>query len=219
MNDPSELAVVRRAYARQMVGLTGASNERLENAFATVPRERFLGAEPWHVRHGPDGYLTLPTNEPVYAYQDLLFALVQERGVNNGSPSLHAKMMHALDPKPASTIVHLGAGTGYYSAILAEMVGPAGTIITVEYAPALAERARTNLQPWSNTEVLQGDGATWPKRQADGIYVNFAVERLADPWIEQLRPNGRLALPLGVADRPRSSGLRGIPHTVACFSW
>jgi protein-L-isoaspartate(D-aspartate) O-methyltransferase len=92
----SELDIVRRAYARQMVGLLGIMSERLENAFAAVPRESFLGLEPWHVRQGSSGYVALPSNDPVYAYQDVLFALQQERGVNNGSPSLHARMMHAL---------------------------------------------------------------------------------------------------------------------------
>ena len=115
----SEFDIVRRAYAWQMVGLLGLVRERLENAFAAVPREHFLGPEPWHVRHGQLGYVELPTNDPVYAYQDVLFALKQERGVNNGSPSLHARMMHALDPAVGSTIAHIGAGAGYYSAILA----------------------------------------------------------------------------------------------------
>jgi protein-L-isoaspartate(D-aspartate) O-methyltransferase len=121
----SELDIIRRAYARQMVGLRGAANERLQNAFATVPREHFLGTAPWLILHNTgQGYVPLPTNDPVYAYQDALFALARERGVNNGSPSLHARMMNALDPAVGSTIAHIGAGTGYYSAILAELVGP-----------------------------------------------------------------------------------------------
>lgn len=208
----SELEVVRRAYARQMVGLLGLACERLENAFAAVPRESFLGTEPWHVRHGASGYVALPSNDPVYAYQDVLFALKQERGVNNGSPSLHARMMHALDPSVGSAIAHVGAGTGYYSAILAELVGLSGRVIAVEYDPDLAEQARINLTPWPNVEVVQDDGTAWPQGEVDGIYVNFAVERPADPWIEHLRPKGHLVFPIGTAGRPRSPG--GPRHTV-----
>jgi protein-L-isoaspartate(D-aspartate) O-methyltransferase len=156
--------------------------------------------------------VALPSNDPVYAYQDVLFALKQERGVNNGSPSLHARMMHALNPAVGSTIAHIGAGTGYYSAILAELVGSSGQVTAVEYDPALAEQARVNLAPWPNVEVVQDDGAAWPRSDVDGIYVNFAVERPADPWIERLRPKGHLVFPIGVAGRPRSPG--GPRHTL-----
>ncbi|EIM26236.1 protein-L-isoaspartate O-methyltransferase family protein [Microvirga lotononidis] len=209
----SELDIVRRAYARQMVGLLGSPNERLEHAFASVARERFLGNEPWLILHRPDGgYVTLPSNDPVYSYQDALFALARERGVNNGSPSLHAQMIHALDPAVGSTIAHIGAGSGYYSAILAELVGPSGRVIAVEYDPDLAEQARANLAAWPNVEIVQGDGALCPQGNVDGIYVNFAVERPADPWIEHLRPKGRLVFPIGVAGRPRSPG--GPRHTL-----
>lgn len=200
-----ELEIVRRAYARQMVGLLGITDERLENAFAHVPRERFLGDEPWRISV-PAGYVPLPSNDPVHAYQDVLFALAPKQGVNNGSPSLHARMMHALDPALGSTIAHIGAGTGYYSAILAELVGPSGRVIAVEYDQALTERARVNCTPWPNIDVVHDDGAAWPRAGVDGVYVNFAVERPADPWIEQLRPGGHLVFPLGVAGRPRSPG-------------
>jgi protein-L-isoaspartate(D-aspartate) O-methyltransferase len=199
------LEIVRRAYARQMIGLMGILHERLENAFARVPREDFLGAEPWQIS-GSAGYVPLPCNDPVYAYQDVLFALAREKGVNNGSPSMHARMIDALDPAVGSTVAHIGAGTGYYSAILAELVSPSGKVIAVEYDQALAERARANCAPWPNIEVVHDDGAAWPKAETDGVYVNVAVGRPADPWIEQLRPRGRLVFPLGVAGRPRSPG-------------
>lgn len=207
-----ELDIIRRAFARRMVGLAGTENERLERAFATVPRERFLGTGPWQVRHGPDGYVSLSSNDPVHAYQDVLFALARERGVNNGSPSLHARMIDALAPRPGSTIAHIGAGTGYYSAILAEMVGPSGRVIAVEYDEPLAEMARSNLVPWPNVDVVRGDGSAWPRCECDGVYVNFAVQRPADPWIERLRPQGNLVFPLGVPGRPGSTG--GPRHTV-----
>jgi protein-L-isoaspartate(D-aspartate) O-methyltransferase len=59
-------------------------------------------------------------------YQDLVIALDPARGVNNESPSLHAKLLEALGPKPGERILHVGAGAGDYSAILAELVGPGG---------------------------------------------------------------------------------------------
>jgi protein-L-isoaspartate(D-aspartate) O-methyltransferase len=211
--DEHDLHIVRRAYARQLVGLLGVEDERLENAFAAVPRERFLGSKPWHIRQFPGGSVPLPTNDPVYVYQNVLIALDPKRGVNNGSPSLHARMMQALGPKPGDVVAHIGAGSGYYSAILAELVRPEGSIISVEFDQALAEQARATLSAWPNVEVVHGDGATWPKAAVDGIYVNFAVGRPASPWMDNLLPGGRLVFPLGVSDdlkRPGPQFAKGV---------
>jgi protein-L-isoaspartate(D-aspartate) O-methyltransferase len=202
-----ELAVVRRAYARQMLAVLGVDNQPIEAAYAAVPREAFLGPPPWTVssRYGAH---RLAGADPVVLYQDLVIALDPARGVNNGSPSLHAKLLEALAPKPGEHIVHVGAGAGYYSAILAELVGPSGRVTAVEFDAALAERAKTLLSGRSNVRVVHGDGARWPETPVDGVYVNFAVSRPADRWIEGLAPGGRLVFPLGAPgpQRPNSGG-------------
>jgi protein-L-isoaspartate(D-aspartate) O-methyltransferase len=196
--DPA-LPTLRRAYARQMLALAEiAEDPPLEDAFAVIPRERFLGPPPWLLVRQPRGYVTLPSADPVLAYQDVLFALAPERRVNNGSPSLHAAWLHAARPRPGERVAHIGAGTGYYSAILAHLVGPEGHVAAVEVDPALAARARDALAPWPNVTVIEGDGAAWPREEADLVYVNFGVERPAAPWLERLRPGGRAVLPLGV---------------------
>ncbi|HEV7345083.1 MAG TPA: rRNA adenine N-6-methyltransferase family protein [Devosia sp.] len=201
-------SVARRIYARQMVGLLGVADKRLENAFAAVPRENFLGAGSWTIKQWPNGSVALPSNDPLYIYQDVLVSLDPARGVNNGSPSLHARMMRALSPRPGSTIAHIGAGAGYYSAILAEMVGPAGHVTAVEFDPDLAAKARINLAPWENVRVVAGDGALWPQSAVDGIYVNFAVGKPAAAWIDNLSLGGRLVFPLGVAGGKPGMGPR-----------
>jgi protein-L-isoaspartate(D-aspartate) O-methyltransferase len=123
--DQEGLAIVRRAFARQMLAHAGVRNDRLERAFAMIRREDFLGTDPWRIVGHPPGP-PLPVNDPVYAYQDAVFALVPERGVNNGSPSLHAKMLNDLAVEPGQHIAHIGAGAGYYSAMLAELTGVSG---------------------------------------------------------------------------------------------
>lgn len=204
----AELAVVRRAYARQMLAVFGVDNAAIEAAFAAVPRETFLGPPPWTASTPFGGYSPLSGRDPVVLYQDLVIALDPARGVNNGSPSLHAKMLEALGPRPGEHIVHVGAGAGYYSAILAELVGPAGRVTAVEFDADLAERARASLSGRPNVRVIRGDGARWPNTMADGVYVNFAVSRPADRWVENLAPGGRLVFPLGVPgpQRPNSGG-------------
>lgn len=201
--DDAALAIVRRAYAKQMLAVAGVSDDpRVEAAFAAVPRERHLGPPPW--RMVPiGGHRTPSVADPVLAYQDVLFALDPERGVNNGSPSLHASWLHHADLRLGERVVHLGAGTGYYTALIAHLVGESGRVVAVEYDGRLAEEARNNLAHLRNVRVVQGDGAHWPEDGTDCIYVNFAVERPAPAWIERLNPGGRLLFPLGV---PRRSG-------------
>jgi protein-L-isoaspartate(D-aspartate) O-methyltransferase len=99
-----ELAVVRRAYARQMRAVFGVDSTAIEAAFAAVPREVFLGPPPWTASSPLGGYRRLAGADPVVLYQDLVIALDPARGVNNGSPSLHAKLLEALDPKPGEEI-------------------------------------------------------------------------------------------------------------------
>ena len=188
-----ELAIVRRAYARQMLAIANVRNDRLEQVFAAVRREDFLGDEPWRIAAGA----TLPVNDPVYVYQDVVLALAPERGVNNGSPSLHAKMLNDLAVEPGQHIAHIGAGAGYYTAMLAELTGGSGRVTAIEFDSRLAERARVNLAGWSNVTVVCGDGASALSESVDGIYVNFGVTAPAASWIEHLKPGSKLLFPLG----------------------
>ncbi|MBY3365031.1 protein-L-isoaspartate O-methyltransferase family protein [Rhizobium laguerreae] len=203
-----ELAVIRRAYAHQVVATAATTNPRIEAAFATVPREKFLGAPPWQIANLGGGYRPLPSSDLVLAYQDVLFALQTDKGVHNGSPSLHARLLAELDIQIGDRIAHIGAGTGYYSAILSELVGASGHVYAVEMDPDLAAHAQTALADRANVSVMNADGSQWPQEEVDAIYVNFAVARPAEPWIERLRPGGRLVLPLGVPrqDRPPKGG-------------
>lgn len=93
----------------QMLAIAGVSDDpRLEAAFAAVPRERYLGPPPWRISRWA-GYLPLPAADSALAYQDVLFALSPERGVNNGSPSLHAGWLHQARIEPGERVAHLGA--------------------------------------------------------------------------------------------------------------
>jgi hypothetical protein len=92
---PEGLAIVRRAYARQMLGIGNIRNDRLELAFATIRREHFLGPEPWQIVQWPPGPL-LPANDPVYVYQDVVLALAP-------SQSSQASTSLTSAPGPATT--------------------------------------------------------------------------------------------------------------------
>lgn len=109
----------RHFYADLVTTSVGAAkNERLKDAFASTPRERFVGAGPWKVFAGGN-YLETPTDDPAFLYQDVVVALAPERRINNGQPVLHAINLAALNVKQGEKVLHVGAGTGYYTAVLA----------------------------------------------------------------------------------------------------
>jgi protein-L-isoaspartate(D-aspartate) O-methyltransferase len=201
----AHLAILRRAYARQMLLRADAlGDELLEAAFASVPREAFLGPGPWRMAWR-GGYRPCPA-EPDLVYQDALFALA-DKGINNGEPSLHAGWMHAARPCPYERVLMVGAGSGYYAAILAELVGQGGSFLAIEHDGALANAARANLAPWPQAQALHGDGAVWPKADVDLVYVCASVEQPAAPWLDKLAPGGGLIMPLGTAaTRPALHG-------------
>jgi protein-L-isoaspartate(D-aspartate) O-methyltransferase len=132
----------------------------------------------------------------------VLIAIDEERRLNNGQPSLWARMYAQLDLSNGAHIIHVGAGTGYYSAILAEIVGCAGRVTAIEIDPALAARARGNLGEWPQATVVTGDGFTFrPHRPADAIIINAGVTHLSSVWLDALAAEGgRLLAPLTNAE-------------------
>jgi len=198
----------RQIYARQILAKAGvARNDRLLSAFAKVPREKFVGPPPW-VYNDFRNYREMASDDPLVVYQDVLIGLDTKRGVNNGMPSLHAGALHALGIREGETVAHLGAGTGYYTAIIAELVGPSGVVIAVEYDEALAARARENLGRYGNVKVVEGDATEWPKEDADVVYANFALDHPPPAWIDNLAVSGRALFPLGIpmVENGRASG-------------
>jgi protein-L-isoaspartate(D-aspartate) O-methyltransferase len=196
MFDPAELAVLRRAYARQVIFQGRASNAALENAFATVEREKYLGPGPWPIARWPLGYSLTPDADPAWLYADILVGILPERSLNNGQPSAHATWISAVAPKPGEHLVHIGAGVGYYTAIMAMMVSEGGKVTAIEFDDDLARRAAANLSHSANIRMLQGDGSVAAFDPADVIYVNAGASRPADIWLDRLKDGGRLLLPL-----------------------
>jgi protein-L-isoaspartate(D-aspartate) O-methyltransferase len=192
----TELAIVRRAYAKQIMAAARVVNPRIQDAYAQVPREDFLGPGPWPIMRMLGGYATTPEADPVYLYADYVVGIVPERWLNNGQPSFHAALLASVDINEGDHVVHVGPGTGYYTAIMAVLAGATGKVTAIEFDVDLAERAKTNLATRSNVTVLQGDGATTPFDGAQVIYVNAGVTRPMPAWLDGLEDGGRLILPL-----------------------
>jgi protein-L-isoaspartate(D-aspartate) O-methyltransferase len=195
MEREQELAIIRRAYAKQILAQAQVDNSRLEQAFAEVHREDFLGPGPWVIPRW-FGYVPTPSADPVYLYIDNVVQLIAERQLNNGQPSGHAMWMARAPIRPGDHVVHIGTGTGYYTAIMSHLAGPSAKVTGIEVDTGLATRAKKNLCSYSNVRIVEGDGTTVPFDPADVIYVNAGATRPADQWLDGLREGGRLILPL-----------------------
>jgi protein-L-isoaspartate(D-aspartate) O-methyltransferase len=192
------IAERRQAYAAEITRRAHVRDPRIERAFATVPREDFAGPPPWRVGSG-GVYGRTSDDDPASLYEDVLVAIDVGRGINNGQPSLHALCIDALDMKEGETVVHIGAGAGYYTAILAHLIGPAGRVVAYEIEPDIAERARANLAGFSQVEVRARSGVDDALPEADGIYVNAAATHPVRAWLDALKVGGRLLFPLQAA--------------------
>ncbi|RWL94728.1 methyltransferase domain-containing protein [Mesorhizobium sp.] len=190
----------RKFYAKLMAAHARSADPRIEEVFASVPREAFLGPGPWTVFAGDGGFKT-PTADPSYIYQNVLVVLDADKGINNGEPVLHAMWIGKVEPKPGETVTHIGAGTGYYTALLAKLVEPGGSVTAFEIEADLAARAKANLAAYGNVEVVAGDAVAGPLPPSDIIYVNAAVVAPPAAWLRALKPGGRLVFPWRPAER------------------
>jgi protein-L-isoaspartate(D-aspartate) O-methyltransferase len=179
-----ELARARRRVWRPQV----AERARLEathpvlDVLERVPRERFV----------PLDFLAESTRDEAVTLDDSGLATVS-------AMHAYARSFTLLDVHPGWTVLDLGGGTGYGAAILSELVGPEGCVISVELDPALSARAGALVPP--NVRCVQGDAhvpAAWAVDPArvDAVTVGFALEAIPDAWTRALRVGTPIVVPL-----------------------
>ena len=148
------------------------------------------------------GYVPSPSRDLAYLYDDVLVAIIPEQNLNNGQPSFLAALIAAAALRPGEHVVHIGAGIGYYTAILAKLVGRRGRVTAIECETELARRLAENLAGASNIRVIAGDGTRLDFEPADLIFVNAGVTGPAPFWLDRLKEGGRLILPMTAAGFP-----------------
>lgn len=194
MEDRSEK--LRLFFASLITAQFGHRNPRIEQAFAAVKREPFAGPGPWSIMLAGHGYVKTPDDDPAFIYQDTLVGLDPSRGLNIGQPSWHAVWLDAIDLKEGESVLQIGAGTGYYTAILAQLVGPTGRVHACEIDPGLAARASENLKDLPQVDVQARSGIAEHLPKADAIYVCAGITQPSWTWLDAMRPGARLLFPL-----------------------
>jgi protein-L-isoaspartate(D-aspartate) O-methyltransferase len=198
----------RSFYAQEVKFAANLATPGLVEAYARVPREKFLGPGPWQIGSAEGramsaagltqlAYVTV--DDPRDVYHNVVVSLDREKDINNGQPSALARWIDALALKAGERVYHLGCGVGYYTAIMAEVVGPSGSVVGLELQPELAERAKKNLASYANVTVEAGDGATFDPGERDAMLVNAGVTHPRPLWLDRLREHGRLVVPFTLA--------------------
>ena len=179
----------------------GVNAERVLKAFASVPREDHAGPGPWLLRSPLFGLATrrTPDANPVHLYHNVLIALDDSRGVNIGEPSLWARHLVRIEIAEGSSILQIGAGSGYYSAILAELVGDSGRVLAIECDRALAKMAAKALSKRANVRLCHGDAtdeAVIDEGLFDLVVVFAGVTHPLPIWLRALKEQGRMLVPV-----------------------
>ncbi len=201
-----DLAAQRRFYAEEVRVIAGLRTPALIEALATVPRERFLPPGPWTFRSEADlgggPPRQTPDADPRHVSHNVTIAIDPARNLYNGNPSFVAMAIDALALVPGARALHIGAGTGYYSALIGACVGSSGRALAIEADEGLAARATANLvsMPW--IDVRHGDALAGLDESFDGILVNAGVTHPPDAWLDALAPGGRMILPLTATMAP-----------------
>ena len=189
----------RKQFAEELRRRLVVMSDRLVNAFASVPREHFLGPGPWKIFNVDDlTYRETEDNHPKHIYCNELVAIDEKRYLNNGQPSGLAAWINSLNLRTDESVLHIGSGVGYYSAIMAAVVGPHGQVTALVVDESLAERARKNLKDYDNVDAFSADGATFDGGSFDAIFVNAGATHPLPLWLDSLNMNGRLLVPLTV---------------------
>ncbi|ADP78956.1 Protein-L-isoaspartate(D-aspartate) O-methyltransferase [Pseudofrankia inefficax] len=166
----------------------------VDAAMRTVPRHVFVPGVSLERAYGPDPVVTHRDGEGV--------------PVSSASaPGTVAGMLEKLDVRPGQRVLEIGAGTGYNAALLAQLVGPTGSVTTIEYDEAVASAARAALSGLGvAVTVVHGDGMLGAPGQPtfDRIVVTAGAWDIPRAWWQQLAEDGRLVVPLRILGLTRT---------------
>ncbi len=170
----------------------------VRRAFLQVPRHLFV--QQYYEQRGNSLSWDLVQATPEKIYRDeALVTQIDGRGMPSSStsqPSLMAAQLEALALSHGHRVLEIGVGTGYNAALLGELVGDTGQVISIDIDEGLVERAKQHLVQAQalNVVALAGDGFVGEVRYApyDRLLATCSIRFVPHAWFEQLKPGGRL---------------------------
>lgn len=173
----------REAMVRDQLRGRGVTDARVLAAMATVERHLFV-----------------PHDQRVHAHEDRPLDIGEGQTISQ--PLVVARMAAELAPGPTELVLDVGAGSGYATAVLAEL---AGRVVAIEQDQALADQAGAALRDRVNVEVVHGNGRLGWAAEApfDAIHVAAAAPRIPPALLAQLGDGGRLVMPVGPPSHQR----------------
>jgi len=175
----AEFVAERQKMVEQQLRPRGIHDERVLMAMMKVPREEFV-----------------PENLRDQAYQDSALPIGHDQTISQ--PFIVAFMTEQLRPRPSDRVLEIGTGSGYETAVLAELVKE---VYTIEIVELLAKDASARLArlDYTNAHVKMGDGFQgWPEvAPFDSIIVTCAPDKVPQPLTQQLKDGGRMIVPVG----------------------
>jgi protein-L-isoaspartate(D-aspartate) O-methyltransferase len=175
----SDFTTLRERMIDRQIAARGLDNPKLLAAFRAVPREDFISGD----------YAD-------YAYQDSPLPI--ESGQTISQPYIVALTIDAAGIKAGDKVLEVGAGSGYAAAVIGQI---AGEVIAIERHHELVEIARKRIRQlgYSNVKIVEGDGTLgWPEEAPyDAIVAAASGSHVPQSWIAQLKPGGRIVVPLG----------------------
>ena len=209
--DEAEAARLRAEMVARLRAAGAVHDPAVEQALLNVPRHLFL-----------------PHRALAETYENVAIATRWEQGATVSSvsqPEIVAMMLEQLCVAPGMRVLEVGAGAGYNAALLAELVGPAGSVTTIELDPGLASEAAAHLAAAgyspARARVITGDGwAGWAEGAPwDRIEATVGVWDISPAWFQQLAEGGLLLAPLWLGATDVSVGLRKRAGALVSESW
>jgi protein-L-isoaspartate(D-aspartate) O-methyltransferase len=183
-----ETAATRTEMVQTLVTRHAVTSSSVEDAFLTVPRHLFVPHVSATQAYDPD--VAIPTH----------FGPDGVSISSSSAPTIMARMLEGLRCRSGDHVLEIGTGTGYNAALLAHLVGPGGAVTSIELDEPITREAEAHLRVAGVAGVRTivgdgwlGDGAGAP---FDGLVVTVGVSDISPAWVEQLRPSGRLVVPL-----------------------